>query len=43
MIISLTQPGKTFDKIETSKPNIDKGIRQYPITLKDWNKDLNNE
>lgn len=41
MMITLTKPGKTELRIDTISPNIDNGMRQYPITLMDWNKDLN--
>lgn len=41
MIIILTNPGKTELRIETISPNIDNGMRQYPMTLIHWNNDLN--
>jgi hypothetical protein len=34
-MINLTATGKTPDKIDTKSPKNDKGIKQYPITLKD--------
>lgn len=33
IMINFTNPGRTEFKIETKRPNIDKGIRQYPTTL----------
>jgi hypothetical protein len=35
IMINLTATGKTPDKIDTKSPKNDKGIKQYPITLKD--------